>query len=252
MSPTPIQAPNQTANRESSRKGKKSGVCTGFVVYSATVHAKLRAENPTLSFGEISKMIGEQWRALEPSEKKTYEDKARETTEQNKERIQKEEATAQEAARVKQEQQVQAQQQAQIQQPMSPSQNSNPASSMSGQMPVRPNQADSPNPQINYVMKPSTATPVPPAKQIKTAHEYPEGKYEAPKPLFINPPTTNRKVLHSRIYQNYLERMGKGCRTLTDFNSYPVKIQDKNHYTYCFSKNSDSLLKKSNFSKSCL
>ena len=37
----------------------------------------MREENPQSGFGDLSKIIGEKWRALSADEKKEYEDKAK-------------------------------------------------------------------------------------------------------------------------------------------------------------------------------
>ena len=37
----------------------------------------MRQENPDAPFGELSRLIGLKWKALDPEEKKTYEDRAK-------------------------------------------------------------------------------------------------------------------------------------------------------------------------------
>ena len=37
----------------------------------------MREENPNAPFGELSRLIGERWRALDADQKKEYEDKAK-------------------------------------------------------------------------------------------------------------------------------------------------------------------------------
>jgi hypothetical protein len=50
---------------------------TGFIVYSLEQRAKVKAEFPKLSFAQISKKIGRQWKALSPEERTAYQEKAK-------------------------------------------------------------------------------------------------------------------------------------------------------------------------------
>ena len=61
--------------------------------------------------------------------------------------------------------------------------------------------------------------------------DYPEKEvYEPPKPIFINPQKSKIKLYHSRIYQNYINRLNQGCRTISDFNSFPIKPETRSDF----------------------
>ena len=53
------------------KRGKSS-----FMFYSTEMRAKIKEENPDLSFGDLGRKIGEMFKALSPEEKAKYEKKA--------------------------------------------------------------------------------------------------------------------------------------------------------------------------------
>jgi len=48
-----------------------------FVLYCKEARAKLAADHPELSFGELAAKLGDMWQMLSPAEKKPYEETAR-------------------------------------------------------------------------------------------------------------------------------------------------------------------------------
>jgi hypothetical protein len=63
------------------KRGKSS-----FMFYSNEIRATIKEENPDLSFGDLGKLIGSKFKALEADEKEKYTDLAQ----KDKERYQKE------------------------------------------------------------------------------------------------------------------------------------------------------------------
>lgn len=63
------------------RSGKK--VVTGYILFSSERRKGKVDENPECKFGEISRMIGNDWRALPQSERQMWEDKATRINEKN-------------------------------------------------------------------------------------------------------------------------------------------------------------------------
>jgi len=49
---------------------------SGYITFSTEIRQRVKDENPNASFGEISKIIGAQWRNLPEAKKKVYNDKA--------------------------------------------------------------------------------------------------------------------------------------------------------------------------------
>lgn len=50
--------------------GKKA--LTGFMLFSKEHRAKVKEENPDITFGGVGKKLGEMWRALSEKEKAAY------------------------------------------------------------------------------------------------------------------------------------------------------------------------------------
>eukprot|EP00429_Kryptoperidinium_foliaceum_P090675 CAMPEP_0176188666 /NCGR_PEP_ID=MMETSP0121_2-20121125/3033_1 /TAXON_ID=160619 /ORGANISM="Kryptoperidinium foliaceum, Strain CCMP 1326" /LENGTH=74 /DNA_ID=CAMNT_0017527249 /DNA_START=59 /DNA_END=283 /DNA_ORIENTATION=+ len=61
------------------KAGKKAGgsgkKLSGFMLFSKENRAKVKAENPDITFGQTGKKLGEMWRALSDKEKEEYKSK---------------------------------------------------------------------------------------------------------------------------------------------------------------------------------
>eukprot|EP00523_Entomoneis_sp_CCMP467_P002890 CAMPEP_0168744866 /NCGR_PEP_ID=MMETSP0724-20121128/14316_1 /TAXON_ID=265536 /ORGANISM="Amphiprora sp., Strain CCMP467" /LENGTH=77 /DNA_ID=CAMNT_0008792547 /DNA_START=73 /DNA_END=306 /DNA_ORIENTATION=- len=69
---------NYTPKAKKAGGGKKKPL-TGFMKFSQEHRAKVKEDNPDLSFGGIGKKLGEMWRALTDDEKEAYKGKKKET-----------------------------------------------------------------------------------------------------------------------------------------------------------------------------
>jgi HMG (high mobility group) box len=62
----------------SQSSAKKSGGAkkplSGFMLFSKEHRAKVKEDNPDITFGGVGKKLGEMWRALSDSEKQAYKD----------------------------------------------------------------------------------------------------------------------------------------------------------------------------------
>ncbi len=63
------------------KTGKKT--VTGYILYSSERRKSKVQENPGEKFGEISRMIGNEWRAMPQSERQMYEERASKLNEDN-------------------------------------------------------------------------------------------------------------------------------------------------------------------------
>ena len=73
----------QSAPVAETKKGKKAkdpnapkGALSAFMYFSNEVRDKIRKENPDMKLTDVSKKIGEQWKALSEEDKKPYNVKA--------------------------------------------------------------------------------------------------------------------------------------------------------------------------------
>uniref|UniRef100_A0A5S6Q9E8 Protein polybromo-1 n=1 Tax=Trichuris muris TaxID=70415 RepID=A0A5S6Q9E8_TRIMR len=55
---------------------------SGYILFSAVVRKRIMAENPDCSFGDISKIVGSEWKKLSDEEKKRYEEEAQRIADQ--------------------------------------------------------------------------------------------------------------------------------------------------------------------------
>ncbi|KAG8222161.1 hypothetical protein J437_LFUL000742 [Ladona fulva] len=77
--PVPIATPTSGKKKASSKKQ----VVTGYILYSGDVRRGITAKYPDSSFGEISRIVGNEWRNLGAQEKQMYEEKAARMNEEN-------------------------------------------------------------------------------------------------------------------------------------------------------------------------
>lgn len=83
LSPIPvIPSTPVTTSTKKSRIGK--GKVTGYIIYSSEHRRGLCDENPGASFGDISRMLGDEWKNMEQHERSYWEEKAAKMNEESK------------------------------------------------------------------------------------------------------------------------------------------------------------------------
>ena len=55
---------------------------TGYIIYSGEVRKSIAAKNPEATFGEVSRMVGNEWRNLPAHMKSEYEEKSQRLNEE--------------------------------------------------------------------------------------------------------------------------------------------------------------------------
>jgi len=224
--------PNSRPTSERKRK-RGTGHSTGYIIFAAHAHPKVRAENPGLQFGEISRLVGEEWRGLDDKTKKEYEEKAKEQTaraeaegrlvpKRKKKKKHDDSIIIDDSSVTSTENSRQG--------ALTPSNFPLPPQPMHGQQLVAPvNQMyhasqhqmiAQPSPHhLNQQQVASTyAVPPPPPQQITIAQQAApvNGIHVRKKgPLFVKPPPKSERILmHSEAYYKYIERVNKGSETI--------------------------------------
>lgn len=64
-------------------KKPKSKLVTGYILYSSEVRKERAAANPDFTFGDISRMVGNEWRMMPANEKQLWEEKASRNNEES-------------------------------------------------------------------------------------------------------------------------------------------------------------------------
>ncbi|XP_018906134.2 protein polybromo-1 isoform X2 [Bemisia tabaci] len=71
VTPGPTSTPISTK-----KKAQKSKLVTGYILYSSDIRRTVSQNNPDRSFGEVSRIVGNEWRSLPSNVKMTWEEKA--------------------------------------------------------------------------------------------------------------------------------------------------------------------------------
>ncbi|KDR13747.1 hypothetical protein L798_12146, partial [Zootermopsis nevadensis] len=89
-------APPVAVTTPVSSKKKSSGkkLVTGYILYSSDVRRSVAANHPESSFGEISRIVGNEWRNLPAQEKQCWEERAAKVNEESAAKFAQEEAAA--------------------------------------------------------------------------------------------------------------------------------------------------------------
>lgn len=95
----PQSTPKSGKNSTKKEGGKRKINMSGYILFSSEMRAVIKAQHPDYSFGELSRLVGTEWRNLEATKKADYEERAAKVAEQ------------QERERLAQQQQQQQQQQ---------------------------------------------------------------------------------------------------------------------------------------------
>ncbi|XP_027032136.2 protein polybromo-1 isoform X2 [Tachysurus fulvidraco] len=83
MSYTPIQSTPKSFKGLSKKEGAKRKInMSGYILFSSEMRAVIKAQHPDFSFGELSRLVGTEWRNLESAKKAEYEERAAKVAEQ--------------------------------------------------------------------------------------------------------------------------------------------------------------------------
>ncbi|KAG5885887.1 hypothetical protein JTB14_019148 [Gonioctena quinquepunctata] len=66
------------------KKSNKNKVVTGYILYSREVRKQIVQNNPESTFGDISRIVGSEWKSLPQNEKQHWEEKASKLNEETK------------------------------------------------------------------------------------------------------------------------------------------------------------------------
>jgi hypothetical protein len=77
--PPPSSSPTKASGKKNPTKDPNAPkrATTSFFFFSNAMRAKVKAENPSITFGELGKKIGQMFKALSPKEKSKYEEMAK-------------------------------------------------------------------------------------------------------------------------------------------------------------------------------
>ncbi|XP_047439061.1 polybromo 1, like isoform X4 [Mugil cephalus] len=183
---TPSQATPKIKGLSKKEGAKRKINMSGYILFSSEMRAVIKARHPDFSFGELSRLVGTEWRNLEASKKAEYEERAAKIVDQ------------QERDRPPQKQ----------------------ASPRAGMMGTGMNGMAGSPATGNFMQQPGMFSPgqhAPPP--------YPgQGQLGQPShlqpttPMFVAPPPKTQRVLHSEAYLKYIEGLHSESGTVSKWD----------------------------------
>ncbi|XP_076870388.1 polybromo 1, like isoform X4 [Brachyhypopomus gauderio] len=215
---TPPQSTPKSMKGLSKKEGAKRKInMSGYILFSSEMRAVIKARHPDFSFGELSRLVGTEWRNLESSKKADYEERAAKLVEQ------------QERERVYQQQHA------------SPRAGT-PVASLMGVVPPPGtmgmlNQAmpgvmgpgvngvaGSPGHGTPYGIQMGAYGPGQPAPPPYPGQGQPSQQPNTP--IFVAPPPKTQRLLHSEAYLKYIEGLSADVPTISKWDQ-TLKAQRK-------------------------
>ncbi|XP_077948140.1 protein polybromo-1 isoform X2 [Gasterosteus aculeatus] len=168
----------------SKKEGAKRKInMSGYILFSSEMRAVIKARHPDFSFGELSRLVGTEWRNLESTKKADYEERAAKIVDQ------------QERERPPQKQ----------------------ASPRAGMMSAGMNgMAGSPT-QGNFMQQPGMFSPGPHAPPPYPGQGSPS-HLQPTTPMFVAPPPKTQRVLHSEAYLKYIEGLNSESSSVSKWD----------------------------------
>uniref|UniRef100_A0A8C2Z3C6 Protein polybromo-1 n=1 Tax=Cyclopterus lumpus TaxID=8103 RepID=A0A8C2Z3C6_CYCLU len=211
---TPPQSTPKSIKGLSKKEGSKRKInMSGYILFSSEMRAVIKAQHPDFSFGELSRLVGTEWRNLEGSKKAEYEERAAKVAEQQ-ERDRAQHQTSPRAG--------------------------TPVGALMGVVPppitmgmLNPNMM--PASGVNGMgggpgagnihgsqMVPGQQAPPPyPGQMGQPAHQQPST------PMFVSPPAKSQRLLHSEAYLRYIEGLTAESSTISKWDqALSVQKQD--------------------------
>ncbi|XP_051528999.1 protein polybromo-1-like isoform X4 [Myxocyprinus asiaticus] len=176
----PAQSTPKSIKGLSKKEGAKRKInMSGYILFSSEMRAIIKAQHPDFSFGELSRLVGTEWRNLEATKKAEYEERAAKVAEQ-------------------QERERAAHQQ---------------ISSRAGMNGMAPGSTGNTYGTQIGVMKSGQQAPPPYPGQVgKPTLQQPSA------PIFVDPPPKPQRLLHSEAYLKYIEGLSAESTTVSKWD----------------------------------
>uniref|UniRef100_A0A671TY91 Protein polybromo-1 n=1 Tax=Sparus aurata TaxID=8175 RepID=A0A671TY91_SPAAU len=196
---TPPQSTPKSIKGLSKKEGAKRKInMSGYILFSSEMRAVIKAQHPDFSFGELSRLVGTEWRNLEGTKKAEYEERAAKVAEQQ-ERDRAHHQTSPRAG--------------------------TPVGALMGVVPP-----PTPMGMLNPSMTPMGL--IGPGQQAPPP--YPgQGQIGQPAlqqpstPVFVTPPAKSQRLLHSEAYLRYIEGLTAESSTISKWDhTLSVQKQD--------------------------
>uniref|UniRef100_A0A3Q2DSR5 Protein polybromo-1 n=1 Tax=Cyprinodon variegatus TaxID=28743 RepID=A0A3Q2DSR5_CYPVA len=197
MSYTPPQStPKSMKGLVKKEASKRKINMSGYILFSSEMRAVIKAQHPDFSFGDLSRLVGTEWRNLDSSRKAEYEERAAKVAEQQ-ERDRGHHQTSPRAG--------------------------TPVGALMGVVPP-----STPMGMLNSSMTPvvGSGQQAPPPYPGQS-HLGPTAVHQPSTPMFVSPPAKSQRLLHSETYLRYIEGLNAESSTVSKWDhALTVKKQD--------------------------
>uniref|UniRef100_A0A8C3SZU7 Protein polybromo-1 n=2 Tax=Chelydra serpentina TaxID=8475 RepID=A0A8C3SZU7_CHESE len=218
---TPPQSTPKSAKGSTKKEGSKRKInMSGYILFSSEMRAVIKAQHPDYSFGELSRLVGTEWRNLEATKKAEYEERAAKVAEQ------------QERERAAQQQQQNSSPRAGtpvgalmgVVPPPTPmgmlNQQLTPVAGVIGQsvssMVGTPAPGGSPFGQpMGMLGPPGQQAPPPYPGQSQASQQVIQ---QPTTPMFVSPPPKTQRLLHSEAYLKYIEGLSAESNSISKWD----------------------------------
>ncbi|XP_076615644.1 polybromo 1, like isoform X4 [Chaetodon auriga] len=207
----PSQSTPKVKGLSKKEGAKRKMNMSGYILFSSEMRAVIKARHPDYSFGELSRLVGTEWRNLEGPKKAEYEERAAKIVEQQeRERPPQKQASPRAGTPVGALMGV-------VPSPSTMGMINQTMSPVSGMMATGMNgMAGSPAPgnfmQQPGMFSPGAHAPPPYPGQGQPSHLQPTT------PMFVAPPPKTQRVLHSEAYLKYIEGLNAESSTVSKWD----------------------------------
>ncbi|XP_061114171.1 polybromo 1, like isoform X4 [Conger conger] len=212
---TPPQLTPKSVKGLSKKDGAKRKInMSGYILFSSEMRAVIKARHPDFSFGELSRLVGTEWRNLEATKKAEYEERAAKVVEQQE----RERAAQQQTASPRAGTPVGALMG--VVPPPTPmgmlNPNMTPVSGVMGPgvnaMAGSPTAGNHYGQQMGMIGQGQQAPPPYPGQVGQPALQQPST------PMFVTPPPKTQRLLHSEAYLKYIEGLQAESSTVSKWD----------------------------------
>uniref|UniRef100_A0A673AER6 Protein polybromo-1 n=1 Tax=Sphaeramia orbicularis TaxID=375764 RepID=A0A673AER6_9TELE len=214
---TPSQSTPKVKGLSKKEGAKRKINMSGYILFSSEMRAVIKARHPDFSFGELSRLVGTEWRNLEATKKAEYEERAAKIVEQQE-----------------RERPPQKQGSPRAGTPVGALMGVVPSPSTMGMInqsmtPVSGNPSERQHECLTHGSRkvrlelPGQHAPPPYPGQGQPSHLQPTT------PMFVAPPPKTQRVLHSEAYLKYIEGLNSESNTVSKWDQ-TLKVQRRDGY----------------------
>ncbi|XP_051966923.1 protein polybromo-1 isoform X1 [Xyrauchen texanus] len=204
----PAQSTPKSIKGLSKKEGAKRKInMSGYILFSSEMRAVIKAQHPDFSFGELSRLVGTEWRNLEATKKAEYEERAAKVAEhQERERAAHQQNSSRAGTPVGALMGVVP--------PPTPmgmlSHSMMPMAGMNGMTPG--STGNTYGTQMGVMNSGQQAPPPYPGMVGQPALQQPST------PIFVAPPPKSQRLLHSEAYLKYIEGLSAESTTISKWD----------------------------------